>query len=96
MDYHISFLTYHHHVAIHEDGKREVEEEYSKVYSHICTHYNILANHLSISVCIPKQKSVNMKAMRNGEVNLLLKENFKRLCVRDEFGKIRLELHTRN
>jgi hypothetical protein len=96
MNYHLSLVTYHHHVAVHEDGKREVDQKYSKLYSHIYTDYSILASHLSISVCTPKQKPVNMKVMRNGEVNLLLKGNFKRLSVCDEFSKIRLKLQTRN
>jgi hypothetical protein len=34
--------------------------------------------------------------MSNGEVNLVLKENFKRLSVCDEFTKIRLKLHAQN
>jgi hypothetical protein len=27
MDYHLSLLTYHHHIVINKDGKREVEQE---------------------------------------------------------------------
>jgi hypothetical protein len=37
-----------------------------------------------------------MKVMRNGEVNLLFKEKFKRLSEYDEFGEIRLVLYTCN
>jgi hypothetical protein len=54
MDYQLSHLTYHHHVAVHEDDKREDKQEYSKLYSLMRTHYSILASHLSMRVCTPK------------------------------------------
>ena len=47
---------------------------------------------ISIHICSPKQKNYNTKVVENGEIDLLVKGNFKRSTECDEFDTIRLKI----
>jgi hypothetical protein len=56
----------------------------------------ILASCLVVGRCSTKRKPYNTKVVRNEEVHLLLKVNFKRLSVCNEFSKIHWKVKTQN
>ena len=46
----------------------------------------------SIHICLSKRKSYNMKVMENSDIDLLVKENFKRWNDGGKFDIIRLKV----